>query len=1123
MTGLSSKFGILGPVRVWSGSQPVAIHGPRQRTLLAFLVLHANRAVASDTLIHGVWGANGTGASKRLSVAIARLRRALEPIAADGPSPLQTVDGGYMLSLGAGELDAIRFEELVNEGVAALDVGEPGRAGERLRAALGLWRGPALADVRFEEFAQSEIERLEELRLLALEGRLDADLQLGESAGLVGELRSLLARHPTREPLAGLLMLALYRSGRQAAALEVYERTRAHLVGELGLEPGPRLRTLQRQILDQSPALDEGVSQPRWPARDGTISGEVVTMVIAQIHRPATLVDGPGDAGPEVASVVDDLLRGVWSRHAALEVTRERYGSLAVFPFPQTALDAASEACAASRTVTWPGGADVRVRVGVHSGRLRMSARGFWGEDVHYAARLADAAHGGQVLVSAATAALAHDHDLVDLGEHGLADFAVPRRLFGLGPGPHRRPRSGDPLRTNIPAPTGELIGRDGERDQLVAALEDPERRLVTITGPGGSGKTRLALAVAHAAVDVLADGAFLVALARISEPEAVAAAIAAPLGIHLPAGSDDGHTIGVALSDRELLIVLDNFEHVLDAAPLLCDVLAQAPRLRMIVTSQAPLRVRGEHVIRLGPLELARSDDRTSVAAAAATRLLVQRAREADPRFELTIDNAGAVARLCRALGGLPLALELAAARLAVVSPSELLTHLGDGIEAIGRGSRDLPARQRGLRAALDWTHSLLGEDEARLLRRLGTFAGPVSLDRIERVCGNGADLLEPLARLVDLALVTREGDGRLVLHAAVQRYARDKLAEAGEGDELARRHGEAFADAGEIWGRRILFDVGAVESQVLGAESDIGRALTWAAGADAECFARLAGGAAAALLFTGKLSPWSNLIEHAVENYAVTGPARTWLLLAASLVAFQREDVELAHVRFSAAIAAAEEAADPWLACLMRACSIVFRVLGGATDGVRDEHSVLSLRAVELDDREMIALVDGLEPYILGYCEGDYAEADAIWAALAEDHTRADFAGWTAPYCWPDCRLLSGDYATALAGFRAALSSARERAQTPTVAYQLEGITISLSGLGRHHEALEAAGWAASVRQTAGPAVNRWYKNLLDEAVRTSRAALESQDARAAYARGRALTLDAAVQAAMVVTTGA
>ena len=652
-----------------------------------------------------------------------------------------------------------------------------------------------------------------------------------------------------------------------------------------------------------------------------------------------------------------------------------------------------------------------------------------------------------------------------------------------------------------------------------LAALRTGESRLLTITGPGGAGKTRLALAVAKSIVDVLADGAFFVALAQVSEPGAVADAIAAPLGVHLQAGGEPVHAIGRALADRQLLLVLDNFEHLLDAAPLITGLLAAAPQLRVLVTSQAPLRVRGEQVLALGPLQVPQNSDQASVAAAAAGRLLLERARETDSTFELTADNAESLARLCRALGGLPLAIELAAARLTLLSPDELLARLDQGIDAVGHGPRDLPARQRGLRAALDWTHGLLGEHQARLLRRLGVFAGPVSLERIERVCGAGGELLGALAQLVDLSLVTRVGDGRFLLHAAVRDYAREKLTAAAEGQELARRHGEAFAEASGGWGSRFLFDVGAVQSAVLREEADIGQALRWAAGADQECFARLVGGASMSLHIVARLVPWSEMIEQALTRDGVSGKPRTWLLLAASLVAFERGDQQLARARLASTLAAAEQATDPRLACLMRTCSIIFQILSGTTDGIRDEYTRLSERVAELRDRELTVLVEGLEPYVLGYCEGRHTEAGAIWAALIADRARTDFAGWTALYCWPDCPLLDGDYPAALDGFRAALRSARERGQSPTVAYQLEGMSMALSGLGRHDEALEAAGWADAVRQTAGPTRNSWYKEMLDQALRHSRAALDAPHASAAYTRGRALTLDAAVNAALAL----
>jgi len=1117
------KFGILGPVEAWIEGERLPLGGPRQLSLLAFLLLHANRAVSSEALLDGVWSdADRNGGTKRVSVAIARLRTALEPLCRGGAPVLQTVTGGYMLSLSPDELDADRFDAIVREGRAALAAGEVAQAGERLRTALAMWRGPALADVSFETFAQDEIRRLEELRLLALETRIDADLQLGADAVLVGELEALLQLHPTREHVARQLMLALYRSGRQAEALDVYRRTRAYLTSALGLEPGPALRAMQSQILEQAPTIDPWSDGARRLPLDQVFSGQPVTMVIAEIEGAMRLSQELGHVYEEVVAGLGELLRGVWGRWPGVQVANRGAGLLAVFESPEEALEAAIAARDAPGAVEWPAAAEVRLRIGVHTGRLRISAGGYWGEDVHFAARLAEVAHGDQVLVSGATVALAPGASVVDLGEHRLNDFAVPARLFGLGPGPHRIPRTGDPLRSNLPRAHGEMIGRDGERAELIGALRSGDSRLLTITGSGGSGKTRLALTVAEAIVDVLPDGAFFVALAQVTDPDAVAAAVAAALGIPLQAGSDPTQAIGMALADRKLLLVLDNFEHLLDAAPLVASLLAFAPGLRVMVTSQAPLRVRGEQVLALGTLAVPQASDQATVATAAASRLLVERTRDADPNFEVTAENADSLARLCRALGGLPLALELAAARLALLSPQELLTRLDQGIDAIGRGPRDLPARQRGLRAALNWTHSLLEEDQARLLRRLGAFAGPVSIERIERVCGAGTDLLEALAQLVDLSLVNRTNDGRFILHATVRDYAREKLVAAAESHQLARRHGEAFAEAAATWGNRCLFDYLTVQSAVLRDEADLGQALIWAQTEDPECFALLAGGASMPLLFTGRLAPWIGLIERALVPDAITDNARTWLLLAASLAAVQSGDLQIARARLSSTVTAAEQAADPRLVCLMLTCSVLFPVLAGATEGVRDDYSHLRERVLELRDRELAFLVAGLEPYVLGYCEQRYAEAGAVWAALAADHSRTDFAGTSALYCWPDCLLLEGDYDNAIDAYRAALHGARERAQAPTVAYQLEGIVISLAALGRHHDALEAAGWAASVRQTAGPALNSWYREMLERAQRDSRAAIGEHEADTAYARGRTLTLDAAVSAGLNIQRG-
>jgi DNA-binding SARP family transcriptional activator/DNA-binding CsgD family transcriptional regulator len=261
--GRVTSFRVLGPVEAWVDERRLTLGGPQQVKLLAFLLLHGNHAVSADAVIDAIWGSERDGAVNRLRVGVVRLRKALARL--DGPdgSRLRTVSGGYVLDVRPNELDAETFAERVRDGLRALDEGDPTRASELLGDALGLWRGPPLAEVAFEDFAQAEIRRLEELRLTALETRIDADLQLGRHAGLIPELQALLADEPTRERVGGQLMRALYRSGRQADALEVYQRIRTRLAEDLGLEPGPAIRTIQEQVLSHDPALSRSVPSSR--------------------------------------------------------------------------------------------------------------------------------------------------------------------------------------------------------------------------------------------------------------------------------------------------------------------------------------------------------------------------------------------------------------------------------------------------------------------------------------------------------------------------------------------------------------------------------------------------------------------------------------------------------------------------------------------------------------------------------------------------------------------------------------------------------------------------------------------------------------------------------------------
>jgi DNA-binding SARP family transcriptional activator len=311
-TSEMSSFRILGSVEAWSGGRKLATGGARQVKVLAFLLLHANRAVSSDALIDAVWGPDVSASHNRLWMAVARLRGSLAPL--DGPagSPLRTVRGGYLLSIEQDQLDAEVFVERVQHGIDAAQAGEPRVATEVLSRALALWRGAPLAEVAFEDFAKGEIRRLGELRLVALEARIDADLQLGRHRRLIGELERLLPAHPTRERLAAQLMLALYRCERQAQALELYQRIRLQLAEQLGLEPGPRLKDLHTQILNQAPSLrhvaatvvtarrSSGRMEPGRAARQAAPSGLSARSVTSSASlgkaSPLTLRREPSDA-----------------------------------------------------------------------------------------------------------------------------------------------------------------------------------------------------------------------------------------------------------------------------------------------------------------------------------------------------------------------------------------------------------------------------------------------------------------------------------------------------------------------------------------------------------------------------------------------------------------------------------------------------------------------------------------------------------------------------------------------------------------------------------------------------------------------------------------------------------
>ena len=414
----------------------------------------------------------------------------------------------------------------------------------------------------------------------------------------------------------------------------------------------------------------------------------------------------------------------------------------------------------------------LKVRMGLHTGQPTRAGDDYVGIDVHRAARIASAAHGGQILLSQTTHDLVPHADVVDLGEHRLKDLTLPARLYQLGHAVFPPPHTLENRPTNLPAQPWPLVGRDRELAELTGLLRGGGPRLVTVTGPAGGGKTRLALQAAAELLDEREDGVWYVALESVREAQLVRPTVAAALAV--PEGELDRH-----LEQRSLLLVLDNLEHLLDAA---ADVAALAsPTVSVLVTSRAPLRVTGEQEYPLGPLPV---DD--------GVELFVERARAVRPAFR---EATGTLGELVRRLDGLPLAIELAAARVRLLTPEAILDRIDHRLTLLTGGARDRPTRQQTLRGAIEWSYGLLGEEERRLFARLAVFHGGFDLEAAEAVCDATLDGIETL---VESSLVRAEDD-RFSLLESIRELAVERLAESGELEELVARHAAHYLLLGE------------------------------------------------------------------------------------------------------------------------------------------------------------------------------------------------------------------------------------------------------------------------------------------------------------------------------------
>ncbi|MFJ8541906.1 AfsR/SARP family transcriptional regulator [Streptomyces sp. NPDC093586] len=760
------RYRILGTTQALrSDGTAVPVGGARLRALLTVLALRPGRAVPVGLLVEEVWGddppADAPGALQAL---VGRLRRAL------GADAVASADGGYRLTAAPDDVDLYRFDRLAGEGSRALAGGDPDKAAELLDDALALWRGPALADLpdRTAEAARWETRHLDVLR-----ARHTAALDLGQAEHALPELTALCDGHPLDEPLQVLRLRALRDTGRTAEALAAYEELRRLLADRLGTDPGPELRALHGELLDPTPASGPP-PRPLRPTPPGSAG------------RPGP--GHPGSAGrPDAAG------------HA---MPPGPAGSAGV-PGPAPHPGAVGQAGPAGRPdpATHPG---PEARPG-YGGRPAAAGSGECAAPADPAGRpgAATPVVPGTAARSAAPADPMAPPGPATPGTSSApaASATHPGSPASAGPavtGTREAPAAARP-RGNLRARLTSFVGRDAEIRALRADLATA--RLVTLLGPGGAGKTRLSQEAAEGAGDSAQDGAWLAELAPVDDPDAVPEAVLTALGaretVLYGAGAEEMRAVAVAdrqataverlvehCGRRRMLIVLDNCEHVIDAAARLAEeLLARCPRLTVLATSREPLGIPGELLRPVEPLP-----------EPAALRLLADRGAAARPGFRPDADEetAAACAEICRRLDGLPLAIELAAARLRMLTPRQIADRLDDRFRLLTSGSRTVLPRQQTLRAVVDWSWDLLDEEERDVLRRLSVFAGGCDLAAAEAVCGPAA--LEALGSLVDKSLVVAAPSGsdgmRYRLLETVAEYAGERLDEAGDRAAAERAH---------------------------------------------------------------------------------------------------------------------------------------------------------------------------------------------------------------------------------------------------------------------------------------------------------------------------------------------
>ena len=549
------------------------------------------------------------------------------------------------------------------------------------------------------------------------------------------------------------------------------------------------------------------------PERSSALPTGTVTFLFTDIEGSTALLTRLGEAYVTLLEGHAEILRTAIAANGGTEVSTEGDAFFAVFPSAPDALAAASAAQRGLARTSWPNDASVRVRIGLHTGVASLGGDNYVGLDVHRAARIAAAGHGGQVLLSDATRALVAealpgDTHLRDLGQHRLKDFEQPVRIWQLEieglPADFPDLRTLDARPGNLPRSLTSFVGREHELARLIDLVRDDS--LVTLTGPGGTGKTRLALKAAEELRDSLSDGAFFVDLSALRDPALVPLAITQALRLGVDPDGDALHAAKAYLRDREVLLLIDNFEQVVEAANVVEELLTAAARLRVLVTSRSPLGIYGEQELEVRPFDVPASDSLERLSASPAVALFLNRARAVKPGFELSADQAIAVVGIIARLDGLPLAIELAASQVRVLAPAAILSRLEAHQPLMPATTRGRPERQRTMWDAIDWSYELLDGPERRLFSRLAVFPGGFSLEAAATVADPGdlgIAILDGIAALVGKSLlhqIDADAEPRFGMLELIRDYAGERLRTDFDADDTERRQAAFYVSFAEV-----------------------------------------------------------------------------------------------------------------------------------------------------------------------------------------------------------------------------------------------------------------------------------------------------------------------------------